>query len=65
MAQQDHGLGEPSWPPSFFHLVSPRRGDRCHFRKKLYLVNAAGEQRLPRQVIDATSPGDFLHSCQA
>ena len=41
------------------------RGDRCHFRKKLYLVNGAGEQRLPLQVFDVTSPDDFLHSCQA
>jgi hypothetical protein len=48
-----------------FMAVISRRGDRCHFRKKLYLVNGAGEQRLPLQVFDVTSPDDFLHSCQA
>ena len=48
----------PTWPHHFH--PRPRRGDRCHFRKKLYLANGAGEQRLPRQAIDAKSPGDFL-----
>jgi hypothetical protein len=33
--------------------------DHCHFRKRPCLFNSAGEQQLPRQVIDAARSGDF------